>query len=303
MISHLISTLRTFNFIIKHPLNQNNPIKAVLKFILWQVSARLLKMSVVIPWVNDSKFIAKIGETGLTGNLYAGFMEYEDMLFLLHALSAEDTFIDVGANVGAYTILASKVVGANSIAFEPLPETINRLKDQISINQIHTLVSIKNKGVGEKLSTLFFTNNCDTINKVSTSGKIDNTTEIEVTTLDHELKNKVNLFIKIDVEGYEFNVLQGAIKTLSSGHVVALIIELNGSCEEFGHNMDEIHRKVIDFNFTPISYDPIKRNIKILKSYNSNGGNTIYVKDVDMIAARCKSAPARKIHTAFEIFL
>lgn len=41
----------------------------------------MLKKKVIVSWVNDARFIAGKGETGLTGNLYAGFMEYEDMVF------------------------------------------------------------------------------------------------------------------------------------------------------------------------------------------------------------------------------
>ena len=83
-------------------------------------------------------------------------MEHEDMLFLLHALKPNETFIDVGANIGAFTILASKVVKSHSISFEPLPETAERLKDQIHINRIEALVNIKNMGVGNKKRISFF---------------------------------------------------------------------------------------------------------------------------------------------------
>ena len=67
----------------------------------------MLNRKIIVPWVGDSRFITGSGETGLTGNIYVGFHEYEEMLFLLHALQPTDTFVDVGANVGEYTILAS----------------------------------------------------------------------------------------------------------------------------------------------------------------------------------------------------
>ena len=63
--------------------------------MLFVNQGQLLGRKVIVPWVEDSKFIAGIGETGLTGNLYTGFMEYEDMLFLLHALDTDETFVDV----------------------------------------------------------------------------------------------------------------------------------------------------------------------------------------------------------------
>ena len=60
------------------------------------------------------------GDIQFRWNIYRGLFEYEDMLFLLHALRPENIFVDVGANVGAYTILSSKVVNAKSVAFEPM---------------------------------------------------------------------------------------------------------------------------------------------------------------------------------------
>lgn len=45
--------------------------------------------------------------TGATGNWYCGLQEYEDMSFVLHALRPGDLFVDVGANIGSYSILAA----------------------------------------------------------------------------------------------------------------------------------------------------------------------------------------------------
>jgi hypothetical protein len=74
---------------------------------------------------------------------------------------------------------------------------------------------------------------------------------------------------------------------------------LNGSCEDFGHSNEDIHKKLLSFGFFAVRYDPKVRIITQLKSYNKDGGNTIYVKDVALISERCKAAPKRVIHTAF----
>ena len=285
-------------FIAQHPLNANHRFQALTNFIKWQIATRILKKKVIVPWIEDSIFISGLGESGLTGNLYAGLMEYEDMIFLLHALQPTETFVDVGANIGAYTILASKVVKSKSIAFEPLPNTAERLKDQIQINRINAAVNIRNMGVGDKEGALFFTNNNDTVNKVSLVGEVENTTMVKVSTLDTELSKDNQYFFKIDVEGFEYNVIEGASEVLSNNNVSAIIIELNGSGEEFGHSNEDIHKKILSYGFVAVAYEPKARNLTKLKSYNINGANTIYVKDIPLISARCKSAPKRVIHTA-----
>ena len=71
--------------------------------------------------------------TGITGNWYCGLHEFHEMAFVLHFLRKNDTFIDVGANVGSYTILAA-VTGSNVISIEPIPSTFNYLKNNVSIN-------------------------------------------------------------------------------------------------------------------------------------------------------------------------
>jgi FkbM family methyltransferase len=283
---------------LRHPLNAKHKLKSLGNFLSWQIGTRILGKKVIVPWVDDAKFIAGSGETGLTGNVYVGFMEYLDMLFLLHALQPGETFVDVGANIGAYTILASKVVQSPSIAFEPLPGTADRLKDQLQINRIESFADVRNMGVGDAKGALFFTNNNDTTNKVSLEGDAQNTTRVEVSTLDAELRDDARYFFKIDVEGFEYNVLSGASHILSSDSISAIIIELNGSGEEFGHSNEDIHEKLTSYNFIPVAYEPLSRTLTKLDSYNKDSGNTIYVKDIDLISQRCRSAPRRIVHTA-----
>jgi FkbM family methyltransferase len=226
-------------------------------------------------------------------------MEYEDMIFLLHALQKSETFVDVGANAGAYTVLASKVIGSNSTAFEPIPETSNLLSDQVQINRIENIVEIKNMGVGDKQDELLFTNDSGAMNRVSLNDEAENTIRIKVTTLDSELNKDTNYFLKIDVEGYEYNVIEGASDLLASNKVSAIIIELNGSGNQFGHTDIDVHKKIISYGFIPISYNPINREIDQLDDIKTkNIGNTIYIRDIDAITERCKAAPIHTIHTA-----
>lgn len=300
MLKEVLSIL---NFIYSHPLSKGHKIKAFENFIRWQIGLGVLNKKIIAPWVDEARFIAGKGETGLTGNIYSGLMEYEGMVFLLHAIQPNEIFVDVGANVGAYTILASKVANARSIAFEPIPETFERLLDQIHLNRIEHMVDLKNMGVGDTNKMLCFTANRDTTNRVCIDSSTQNTTNVEVTTLDCALNKDESYFLKIDVEGYEYNVLRGSRDILSSSRVSALIIELNGSGLECGHSNEDIHNMLLEFNFKPISYEPKLRKLFELKSFKKNGGNTIYVKDIDLMQIRCLEAPRRQIHTAAGVYL
>jgi FkbM family methyltransferase len=291
------SFLELCRFITSHPLPRSK-VAALYQFVIWQLGARLLRKKVVVPWVDESRFVCGIGEAGLTGNLYAGFMEYKDMLFLLHSLSREEVFVDIGANVGAYTILASKCVQAKTIAFEPIPETVERLLDQIQINRVSDLVSVRNKGVAEDKGTLYFSNSHDTVNRVIEFGGSECASQVEVVSIDQELPRGQRYFFKIDVEGYELNVIKGGADVLSSPLTSVVIIEMNGSGESYGHTNQDVHTLLVRLGFSPCSYEPFSRSLKKLSNFNDANGNMIYVRNISEISARCRGAPLRKIHTA-----
>lgn len=292
-----MNLLRILKFIAAHPLNRGGRLSAVLRFFRYQFATRLFESKFLVNWVNNSKFLVSRGETGLTGNLYCGLMEYEDMSFLLHYLKSDDQFYDIGANVGAYTILASGVIGAKSVSFEPLPSTYNRLIDQVKMNRIEHLVESNNSGVGNKADTLEFTNNLNCMNKVNTDHNNRDVTKVDVITLDDCYKPTVNSFVKIDVEGFEKFVLEGGVNFFSNENVSALVIELNGSGASFGVEDNDVHKIITSFGLHPISYEPFSRTISPLESFDL-GGNTIYVKDIVSAQRRVTDSESVCIHTA-----
>jgi hypothetical protein len=100
-------------FIWNHPLNKDHKMQSLVRFLRWQIGIRALQSSAVCPFINDSRLIISRGMTAATGNIYVGLMAFEEMGFLLHYLRPGDVFFDIGANVGTFTILASKAVGSS----------------------------------------------------------------------------------------------------------------------------------------------------------------------------------------------
>src|SRR5688572_299749 len=103
MIARLLLPLK---FIWNHPLASRNKALAFWKFSAWQFRQLFMPGSVLVPFVEQSRLLVTKGMKGATGNIYNGLVEFEDMAFILHVLRPGDSFADVGANVGAYTILA-----------------------------------------------------------------------------------------------------------------------------------------------------------------------------------------------------
>jgi FkbM family methyltransferase len=232
--------------------------------------------------------------TGATGNIYTGLHEYEEMAFLLHFLRENDLFVDVGANVGTYTVLASAVVGARSIAIEPVPATYQNLLDNIHLNHIQSKVVTHNIGIGEKSGELHFTSGLDTRNRVI----IEPTSETGLTLVPIKSLDEILAMqpcpkcIKIDVEGFETAVITGAKKTIENKKLQAVILELNGSGKRYGYNDLDTHDKMVSqFNFSPYLYDPKKRELSRIENSNLNGQNTIYVRESATVVQKIQSAP------------
>jgi len=281
-------------FIFSHPLSSRNKWAALKRFVIWQGGSRIIAAPIVFPFVASSKLIVEKGMTGATGNIYAGLHEFEDMAFTLHSLRPGDVFLDVGANIGSYTILASAVAGASTIALEPVPSTFTHLKNNVSINNIENLVTLRNSGAGARNATLKFTRNHDTVNHVVSEGEEErDTVEVPVLTVNEICAQRIPFLIKIDVEGFEMEVLRGASEILSNNNLQALIIELNGSCQRYGVKEEEIHELILGYGFQPYQYKPFDRRLVPLTGFTY--GNTLYIRNKELVVEKLTSSPKYKV--------
>lgn len=282
----------TKKFLSNHPLTKDNLFKAYYRYFKWQIVSRMYKKPFKYPFIAGTEYLVKNGMTGATGNIYAGLHEFNDMAFLLHLLRADDMFADVGSNIGSYTILASGVAGANSIAFEPVPSTYQFLKRNIELNELQKISKSYNVGVGNEKGKLKFTNDFDTVNHVVVGNEESvNSIEVDIVTLnDVFLDTQIPTLMKIDVEGFEKSVLQGANNILKNATLKALIVELNGCCHKYGVTENEIHQMLLNYGFKTYQYKPFERYLVQTNEFNDDGGNTIYIRDVDWVKQRLLSS-------------
>lgn len=234
------------------------------------------------------------GMTGATGNWYCGLDEMEDMGLVLHALRPGELFLDVGSNIGSYSILAAAGVGANVIAVEPIAETFAILSANIRVNDLGMLITAQRVGLSDKPGTLSFTTALDSVNHVLADGEDADSQSIAVTTMDALCEPQSPIVIKIDVEGHELAVLKGAESTMANPALLAVIIELNGSGARYGIDDADIDAWMIRKGFERCSYSPIDRrltrqvaNAQLPKTSN----NTLFVRDFDALQKRVRTAP------------
>jgi len=144
----------------------------------------------------------------------------------LSVVSNGDTVIDVGAFIGTYTLLAARQVGHQGlvISLEPNPHNYERLTRNIELNEF-TNIKAFNCAAGEKsgmkhFNMKSFLSNIDSLNQSRVI--------VEVKTLDVIIKeNSIDSvkLVKIDVEGYECNVLKGLTDSFRNHMIKNLLIE------------------------------------------------------------------------------
>ncbi|MDB5136542.1 MAG: FkbM family methyltransferase [Mucilaginibacter sp.] len=280
-------------FILTHPLGSRHPVKSIFHFLLWQAQSSFLPSKFFVKqFISPVRFYARKRLTGVTGNIYTGLHEFNDMAFLLHFLNAEDVFFDVGANVGSYSLLASGVCKCKSISIEPVKSSFDILNLNIKLNKLQDRVLTINSAAGAVKGMITFTTDQDTENHVIAKDEVNasGVINVPVIAIDSLLSGNSPSLIKIDVEGYETEVMKGMANTLNLSVLKAIIIELNGSGERYGYDEIEIHRLLLDKKFIPYTYDPFSRNLTEIASFGNN--NTIYCRDVDFINSRLKQAAA-----------
>lgn len=146
--------------------------------------------------------------------------------------------LDIGANIGETSMAFSKLTGEKGrvFSFEPDPQTFARLVKHLELNGCTNVIPV-NKGLGQKAGELFLEEGEHNSGGNRISPDQQHGKKIAVTTLDHfvtESKLEKIDFIKIDVEGYEYNVLLGAEGTINKQRPSFFIELVNDFLEDQG---------------------------------------------------------------------
>jgi FkbM family methyltransferase len=273
----------SLGFILNHPLTQQNRVQAIKRYLFFHLIYPLLDGPVLYPFVENVRFSVRPGMAGIAGNVYTGLEDFEEMSFLLHFLQEGDLFVDVGANVGAYTLLASGVCRAQTIAIEPIPSTYENLLLNLRINDLMERVCAFNIGVSSCKGRLTFSNKLDVLNcVVLDKGAIPekDLIVVDVTSLDSLLTGRYPMLLKVDVEGWEYEVIEGANQTLTKKTLNAIIVEMHGHENRYGTTYEQVHNLLKGSGFLPCSYDPIRRSLNRLDDFNHHKFNTLYIRNL-----------------------
>jgi FkbM family methyltransferase len=144
---------------------------------------------------------------------WLGFYEYEKQKLISREVRPRSVFWDVGANVGFYSLLASKLVGSGKVfAFEPAPRNLAYLREHLALNRVAN-VQVLGLAVSDKNgSSNFETEETGFMGHLAGEGDIT----VPTATLDSLVDDGAVLppdYVKMDIEGAELMALRGAHQT------------------------------------------------------------------------------------------
>lgn len=202
---------------IGRKLFRNTPIQrlGITTFIYKKIALRAFGSEPVEVEFRNIKILYPGGDYTTLPTLVSGEyekMELDHLKKTLDGLDGQITAFDIGANVGIWTVLlASHPKVSKVVSFEPSPSNLSFLRHNISINGVEDKVEIVEAAVSDAPGTAFFNNEgSGATMRLSDSGKFS----VSTVTLD-DIGNNLQIgLIKIDVEGFEPAVLDGAWQTI-----------------------------------------------------------------------------------------
>jgi FkbM family methyltransferase len=206
-------------------------------------------------------------EDELSRMIYLDEFETEELLFVTQFLRPGDTFVDIGANLGLFTIHAADVVGPTGRvhAFEPCARTFEWLRENVALNQwkhveLHPVALSDHAGSAELITATEGKAAYNSLAKPYVGGELG-TQRVDTTTWDSfanesKLTGKIAL-MKIDVEGWETKVLAGAVDTLSRSDAPVLQVEFTeDAAQNAGSSTPALFQQIEQLGYRLYRWNP-----------------------------------------------
>ena len=236
----------------------------------------------VIVDLSSNRKIKLSTSSELSSHIYCGAFEWEEREWLLSELTHADTFYDIGANIGLFTLLASARC-RNVVAFEPTHDTFRMLSENVALNFNPENIQLINAAASDTNGSqdiYVLTNGKDAWNSMAVKPeegqyRIDRIKTVNVDEMVGNGKIPAPDVIKIDVEGWELHVLRGLEKTIAQYKPVMLIEFTRSNLEAAGTSPDELGKSIQAMNYDLYSYDPRYRKLRLVSTFGFDHKNLV----------------------------
>jgi FkbM family methyltransferase len=200
--------------------------------------------------------------------------KYKLIKWLELFLTSDGVFVDIGANVGIYSLLLSSKC-KKVYAFEPQKVKHSCFKINLALNNINNVICNNTSlGTTKEYGILYHIKNSDvtiaTLNKVSNETELSNsgTEPTEINTLDNFCISDIEL-IKLSAENYEIEVLKGAVDTLKKNNYPPIL---------FNNKEEGLTAYIKELGYEIISFDEFQGCLLALNHPNRQSNGTLYHK-------------------------
>lgn len=211
-------------YVWTHPANAGRRPAALLRMARHQAQGRLLGRRTKARLGDHSWLWADLHRTAAALVVYANPPDLPEMNAWRRVLRPGCLFVDVGANVGTYSVWAAER-GAEVIALEPAADTFMLLQENIALNG-YAVQAIR-AAAGASCGTAAFTSGQDAGNRLDPAGS----TQIRLLTVDSLIGDRVIDGMKVDVEGFELEVLRGCRRALAEQRIRLMQLEWNAASQ------------------------------------------------------------------------
>ncbi len=251
-----------------------NAVSALLFELLWSDKSPVVEIQGSKMYV-DSKGLPKGFRRTL--QTYAMRKTWEELTTDLfkEAVKEENVVVDLGANIGYYSLLAARLVGSKGrvYAFEPEPTNYSLLLKNIELNGYHNIIPVS-KAVSNAAGTVrLFLDNQDTgAHTICEPGKKGKSIEVESVTLDEFFKDREPRIdvIKMDIEGAEMSALAGMDRILKENNNLKIFVEFyfSGIARSGSSPQEFIRRLLEDYHFSILAIGDYTKDKKYLRIGN-----------------------------------
>jgi FkbM family methyltransferase len=277
--------LRLSSLILRQRIEGTSAAGVLVRLWSWQAWRRVVGRPAIIRCAEGSLLLAPSWSSMAGVLIGTGLTERDDALFVLDLLRQGDLFVDVGANIGFYTILAGRR-GARVIAFEPAPDAVAAVQRSAELNGVGDGVRIRQAACGSSAGTTRFTTGLDLANHIVVGD--EPSTEVRMVTLDDQLLHEraEMVMLKVDAEGHDLDVLRGAMDTITRLRPLIMVEIWTGGSGP---------RELLDgLGYRPCRYDPATRTLTEVDPGSLRAGNLLLVPEMRMDAARERVAHAER---------
>lgn len=282
-------------YIWKHPANEGVRARRLVRAAGWQIYKRVTGRAHDVPLYGGIKLRCYPGSPSASAALYSGgYPDWAEMTFMRHYLRPGDGFVDVGANIGVYTLLAASLVGPRGrvASFEPGPTTVARLRENVQLNGLG-IVQVYPHAVADRAGTVRFDASTSTTARVVADGAAaPAAVEVPSVRLDDVLVGGSWAMGKMDIEGAEPLALRGAERLLGEMNPPVWLLEVNGLLRRYGSSEAELWAWLSERGWDLVVYDPARRLLCDCEEPSVGHGNVIAVARAarERVSARLREA-------------